>query len=219
LQGIKGVQALEHIPQFLSQSEVEECFRLLLHEGLIEQVLIFRGEPRYDLIDNDLRGFLQDCWVIHGISSITMHLIWKNAGMPTQEEREWYEMLWGKHATNVCFNSYYESLKVKERDTKKKGYRKVSADIESTIKNWEYKPLAEHFGKLNKQHSDIIEKYPLLSNMLMSMVFPEFLRNFINKSEIWHINELLTRLLVYSFFDELFCYLLLSFLTCRAKYR
>jgi hypothetical protein len=99
--------------------------------------------------------------------------------MPTSEEREWYEMLWGKHAANVRFISYYESVKVKERDTKKKGYRKVSADIES-----EYKPLAEHFEKLNKQYSNIIQKYPLVSNMLMNIVFPEFLRNLINNNEI-----------------------------------
>jgi hypothetical protein len=184
LRGIKGGQALEHIPQSMSQLEVEECFRLLLQEGIIEQVLVFHEEPRYDLVDNDLRVFLQDYWVIHGISSITMNFIWQNARMPTEDEQKWYEMLWGEHTADIRFNGYYESLKLKERDKKKKGYRKVSAEIESTIKNWEYKPLTEHFEKLNKQHSNIIQKYPLLSNMLMNIVFPEFLRSLIKKNEI-----------------------------------
>ncbi len=67
---------------------------------------------------------------------------------------------------------------------KKNGYRKVAAEIESTIKNWGYKGLVEHFEKLNKQHSNVIQKYPPLSNMLMNMVFPEFLRNLINMNEI-----------------------------------
>lgn len=184
LHGIKEGQALEHIPQSMSQLEVEECFRLLLQEGLIEQVLIFHGELRYDLVDNDLREFLQECWVIHGISSITMNFIWKNARMPTGDERKWYEILWGQHTAQIHFVNNHESLKVKERDTKKKGYRKVPVEIESTIKDWGYKPLAEHFTKLNKQYSNIIQKYPLLSDMLMNMVFPEFLRNLINKNEI-----------------------------------
>jgi hypothetical protein len=184
LHGIKGGRALEHIPQSMCQLEIEECFRLLLEENLIEQVLIFHGEPRYDLVDNDLRVFLQDCWVIGGISSTTMNFVWKNVRMPKPEEWKWYEMLWGKHASNIHYNGYFESLKVKERDRKKKGYHKVSGEIESTIKTWGYAGLTQHSEKLNIRHSNIIQKYPLLSDMLMNMVFPEFLRNLINKNEI-----------------------------------
>jgi hypothetical protein len=184
LRGIKRRKALEHIPQSMSELEVEECFRLLLQEDLIKQVLMFHGEPRYDLVNNDLRIFLQGCWVIYGISSITMNFIWTNVRMPTEDERKWYEKLWGKHNSDIRFNSYHESLRVKERDIKKKGYRKVSAEFESIIENWGYKALIEHFQKLNEHHSNIIQKYLPLSNILMKMVFPEFLRNLVNKNDI-----------------------------------
>jgi hypothetical protein len=119
LHGIKGGQALEHVPQSMSQAETEECFRLLTQEGLIEQVLIFHGEPRYDLVDKDLGLFLKDCWVIHGVSSITMDFIWKNVRMPTSDERKWYEMLWGKRTADIRFNIYYEGLKDKQKDTER----------------------------------------------------------------------------------------------------
>jgi DNA-binding PadR family transcriptional regulator len=184
LRGIKGGRALEHIPQSMSQVEAEECFRLLKQDSLIEQVLIFHGEPRYDLVDNDLRVFLQDCWVIHGISSITMNSIWENVRMPTQEERKWYEMLWSKRTADIHFNNYYESLKDKQKDTKKKGYRKVSPEIETRIKDWGYKGIVEHFKRLNEQHRDVIQKYRVPSAMLMKMVYPEFLRDLIDKNEI-----------------------------------
>lgn len=120
LYGIKRGQALEDMTQFMSQTEAEEAFELLLHEGLIEQVLIFHGEPRYDLVDNDLRLFLQDCWVIHGISTITMKYILENVRKHTEDERKWYEMLWGKRISQIMLNSYFESLKHKERETKNK---------------------------------------------------------------------------------------------------
>jgi hypothetical protein len=184
LRGIKEGLALEDTPQLMSQEETEECFRLLKQEELIQQVLFFHGEPRYDLVDNGLRSFLQDCWVIHGISSITMDFIWKNVRMPTLEERTWYEMLWSKHNADIHFNKCYESLKSKQKDIKKKGYRQVSSEIEKTIKEWGYKGIAENFKRLNEKYGYIIKRYQVPSAMLMEMVYPKFLRDLAYKNEI-----------------------------------
>lgn len=184
LRGIHGGQALEHAPQFLSQSEAEEYFGLLVREGLIKQVITFHGEARYDITDENLRTFLKDCWVVHGIASLTMRLIWERIRSPTSEEREWYEMLWGKQRTTVHLNHDFEMLKTRKIDPAKKGYRKASNEEKSMIIDWGYRGIAENFERMKEKHKTTIKKHPVVSHMLIKMVYPQFLQTLIVKKTI-----------------------------------
>jgi hypothetical protein len=184
LRGMHGGQALEHLPKSLSQSEVEEYFNLLEQQGLIKQVLVFHGETRYDVVDDDLRLFLKDCWVVHGIASIVMNDIWKLVRKPTEEERKWYEMLWGEHRAMIHLNRDYETRKLRDKDHKKRGYRKITKEEQSRITDWGYRGIVEHFQKLKEKHSTTIQNHPEISHMLIKMVYPEFLHNLIEKNII-----------------------------------
>jgi hypothetical protein len=184
LRGMHGHQALEHLPRFLSQSEVEEYFNLLVQQGLIKRVLVFHGESRYDIVDEGLRLLLKDCWVIHGIATITMHNIWKRVRKPTEEEREWYQMLWGKQRTTVHMNHDYQILKSHEKDPNKKGYRKISDEERSLIIDWGYRGIIEHFENMKEKHSATIQNHLEISHMLLKMVYPQFLRNLIERDII-----------------------------------
>jgi hypothetical protein len=181
LRGMHGGQALEHLPRFLSQPEVEEYFHLLEQEGVIKRILVFHDESRYDLVDKDLRLFLKDCWVVHGIACIVMHDIWKLVRKPTEEEREWYEMLWGKQRTTVHLNRDYQKLKAREKDPNKKGYRKVSEAEQAQIINWGFKGILEHFEKMKEKHVTTIQNHQEISYILLKMVYPQFLQNLIEK--------------------------------------
>jgi hypothetical protein len=184
LRGMHGGQALEHLPKSLSQSEVEEYFNLLEQQGLIKQVLVFRGETRYDVVDDDLRLFLKDCWVVHGIASIVMNDIWKLVRKPTEEERKWYEMLWGKHRAMIHLNRDYETRKIREKDQNKKGYRKITKEEQSRITDWGYIGIVEHFRNLKEKHSITIRNHQEVSHMLIKMVYPRFLHTLIEENLI-----------------------------------
>jgi hypothetical protein len=115
-----------------------------------------------------------------------MNEIFSNARKPRPEEREWYEMMWGERKARDYLNHFHDIRKVKERDrVKKKGYHKITPQVEWNIKHWGYKGIAEGFKKINEQYSDVIQtKHPVLSCMLLKMVYLEFLRNLIEKNEI-----------------------------------
>jgi hypothetical protein len=184
LRGAHGGQALEDLPRFLSHPQVENYFHLLEQEHLIKQVLVFHGESRYDLVDVDLRSFLKDCWVVHGIACLTMRDIWKLVRKPTEEEREWYEMLWGRQRTMIHVNRDYQSLKSREKDPNKKGYRKTSNEGRSRIMDWGYRGIVEHFESMKEKHSTTIKKHAVVSHMLMKMVYPQFLQNLTERKMI-----------------------------------
>lgn len=148
--------------------------------GYAEYVLgWFRGELRIDVIDESVRIALRSCWSIltHAIRS--MKLIWTNARSPTIQEREWVEMLWGKQVATIFLNECYETLRNQEKDKNKKIYRKMSEEVACTIKEWGYGGLVKIYMKINTQYASVIEQYPIPLEILMRMIYPEFLRNLV----------------------------------------
>jgi hypothetical protein len=184
LRGIHGGQTLEHLPESLSQLEVEEYFNLLVQQGLIKLVLVFHGEIRYDIVDGDLKSLLGDCWVIHGIAFVVMRNIWRLVRKPTEEEHAWYEMLWGKQRAMIHLNQDYEILKTREKDPSRKGYRKVSKEDQLLIMNWGYRGIVEHFNKMKEKHRTTIQNHSEISHMLLKMVYPPFLHKLIENNII-----------------------------------
>ncbi len=171
--------ALEHIKESVSLAEVEECFNLLLKEHLIRTVMIFHDELRVDVIDERLRTALRRCWSILKHAIRTMKLIWTNVRTPTIQERGWVEMLWGKHVATIFLNECYEILRTQEKDKNKKGYHKISKEVACIINEWGYEGLAKIYMKINTQYASVIEQYPIPLEMIMRVIYPEFLRNLV----------------------------------------
>jgi DNA-binding PadR family transcriptional regulator len=186
LRGIReeGISPLEYIRPSVSQPLLEEWFELLVKESLIKKIMAFHGESRFDIVDSELKGFLEHCWNIFGIASFTMNFIWKNARKPTEEESQWCEMFWGKWLTNNYMNAFYTKRKTLPQRKDKKGYYETPKDIEGYIRNWGYRGIVEQFQSLNEKYSRVIDNYSALSDMLIKMVYPEFLHKLIEKNEI-----------------------------------
>jgi len=183
LRGIKGGLALEYITQSMSQSETEECFELLLKEGLITIVMRYRGEPRYDIANEDIREVLKSCWLLCGVAEAAMNFMWKYARPPRVEERKWLEMLRGKQGAMIYLNKCYEKLKAREKDKKKKGYHKIPSEAESAIKVW-YGRIITYYEEINKNCAFVSKELTAPLDILIKMVYPEFLRNLVAKKEI-----------------------------------
>lgn len=176
--------ALEYIKESISLADVEEYLNLLLKENLIRTVMIFRGELRIDVIDESVRIALRSCWSILRHAIRTMKLIWTNARSPTIQEREWVEMLWGKQVATIFLNECYETLRNQEKDKNTKIYRKMSEEVACTIKEWGYGGLVKIYMKINTQYASVIEQYPIPLEILMRMIYPEFLRNLVAEKVI-----------------------------------
>lgn len=183
LWGIKQGLALEYIPESMSLSEVEECFELLLKEGLIRIVMRYRSESRYDIVNEDLREAMKCCWLLCGTAEMAMRFIWENARSPTTDEREWLELIRGKRWAMIYLNMCYEKMKTREKDKKKKGYRKVPSEIESSIRAL-YGRISKYFQEINTKYDVVSREFTSPLDVLIKVVYPEFLRNLVVKNEI-----------------------------------
>ena len=179
----KGL-AYGHI-DFNQDDEVNEYFKLLENKGLIKKLTrsryltILNEEDRYILVDNNnkkdtnkLKEFFRQCWLLH--SSVTLYLIqkWKCIQPPTDEERVWYEHLWGKDRTEQIINGYYE---IRTRFNKSKNAKSEKEDIQKLLK-YQKIGLQRKFKSIKNTYPDIIEDYSFLANPLLNLIYPQFFR-------------------------------------------
>ena len=179
----KGL-AYGHI-DFNQNDEVNEYFKLLENKGLIKKLTrsryltILNEEDRYILVDNNnkkdihkLKEFFRKCWLLH--SCVTLYLIqkWKCIQPPTDEERVWYEHLWGKDRTEQIINGYYE---IRTRFNKSKNAKSEKEDIQKLLKSQKI-GLQRKFKLIKNTYPDIIENYSFLANPLLNLVYPQFFR-------------------------------------------
>ena len=122
----------EHILIQNTQTEynIEELFDLLEKEKIIHRihspVLYELGETRYDMIDEDLKQMIFDCWKIFGAVHIRMQFTWKNFRRPTKEEITWVKIIWGSARANAFLQQYKQARaacntkKAYEKEAKRK---------------------------------------------------------------------------------------------------
>jgi hypothetical protein len=180
----KGL-AYGHI-DFNNDDEANRYFKLLENKRLIEKIkskyLIILNEDRYVFVDSNnnkkdtdrLKEFFRKCWLLHG--SVTVYLVqkWKCIQGPTDEERVWYEHLWGKDRSDQIINGYYE---IRTKFNKSKNVKSEKEDIQKLLKSQKI-GLQRKFKSIKNTYSDIIEdEYSYLANPLLNLVYPQFFRN------------------------------------------
>lgn len=186
LQGAKagGMRPLEHIIDSLSQDEVADYFKHLVKEKILQVLLTFHNEQKYDLIDDKLKAFIGESWIFYGITLITMQFIWRNVRAPTEDEQNWYELIWGKHSANIYLNQFYFSRKQRVKDPKRHGYYKYSQNIGGYIRGWGYNGITKKYQELIHKYAEVTKKYSALTDTLLKVVYPEFIRALIARKEI-----------------------------------
>lgn len=168
-----------------TDDEVNKCFKLLEKKEIIKKLkllsLIQLNEERYDIVDNFLtiadnnnmlKNFLQDSWVVQGSATLYYQFLWKHIRAPTDEEKIWYEQLWGKTRTNQWFLNYNkyrrEYKKSKNQMSKEEIQKKLEVD-RSLMRN--------KFESIKNKYPDIIKEYSYLVDPLLNMFYPQFLRD------------------------------------------
>jgi hypothetical protein len=171
---------------FKEDDEVNKYFKLLEDRRLIEKVIRSRylitlnEDDRYIFVDNNnkkdsdkLREFFRKCWLLHGSVTVYLYQKWKSIQPPTDEERVWYEHLWGKDRSDQIINSCYQ---IRIKFNKSKNVKLEKEDIQKLLKS-QLIGLQREFKSIKKAYSDIIEDYSYLANPLLNQVYPQFFRN------------------------------------------
>ncbi len=166
------------------KNEVNEYFKLLEDQKIIEKIkskyLIILNEvdDRYNIISikgNKLKKFLKDCWLLHGSVTLYLYQKWKCIQRPTEEEKIWYEHLWGRQRSNQIFTDC-DKERVKLNKSKNQKYKQDKEDIQKLL-NQIIKSLQKKYETIKNKYPDIIaEDYSYLANPLLNLVYPQFLR-------------------------------------------
>ena len=173
--GIRSGLVYEHLK--FTKDDITQYFKLLENKILIQKLqslqLEILNEERYTIVDNSLKNFLKQCWLLHGSVTLYLYQKWKCIQGPTDEERIWYEHLWGQKESDQIINSCYEN---RTRFNKSKNVKSEKGDIQKLLKSILI-GLQRTFKSIKNTYSDIIEGYSYLANPLLNLVYPQFFRN------------------------------------------
>lgn len=157
-----------------TKPEVQDAVELLCYEGMLRPIAFSpNGEERYDVYDQSVRVFLEDCWELYNEVYSMTELIWKKLRSPTADEIRWLELLRGTQTANrILQNTSIERYKHFKKIKNKKIYlKKVWPKIIDM--NDEIKRALEY---LKKKHANVIEKYQFPFDDLLEIIYPKCLQ-------------------------------------------
>jgi hypothetical protein len=161
----------------LTRNEIIECLQLLEKEGLVKRlsssILQYLDEVRYDIADEQLRKYLVKCSILHGMSTMRMHLAWQYRP-PKHDEELWYSILWGnamKEARTLEFRKRREKTKHIDPIQQKK----IRHGQERSIKSYD-RGAKKAFDELRENYPSITTNCSYLTDVLIEWVYPTFLR-------------------------------------------
>ncbi len=157
------------------EDEVIQFFELLEKLNLIKKLqlypLMILNEERYVIVDDSLKEILADCWTIQSHVSTYLEYVWKSFSKPTNEERIWYEHLWGKSRSEEWFAHCYDM----RRKYRKKNKNQVLKETQERL-DWEKSETIKKFDLIKNEYAKIINDYSYFIKPLLNVVYPGFLR-------------------------------------------
>ena len=165
---------------YFTKDEVIQYFALLEKCNLIKKLqsyhLIILNEERYTIVDDSLTDILLECWTLY--SHVTMYLSYKWQGIcrPLDEEKVWYEHLWGKSRGNKWF-VYCNNRRSEYKRTASQGEKIHTQERIS----YEKTEIIKKFESINNNHVKTINDYSYFIDPLLNVVYPEFLRKEFNQ--------------------------------------
>ena len=156
--------------------QVTHYFELLEKQNLIKKIkskeLVYLDEERYTIVDNSLRELLGDCWTLQSHVYTYLEYIWKSTRKSTEEERIWFEHLWGKERSKKWFIECNNKRRVYQKENKNHVLKETLDKI-----NWEKSEILKKFELIEKEHAKRIYDYSFFIDPFLNVIYPEFLRN------------------------------------------
>jgi hypothetical protein len=101
---------------------------------------------------------------------------WKSVSKPTNEEKIWFEHLWGKNRSNQCFIEY----NTRRREYQKEKHNPKSKETSDRF-NDEKTQIIEKFEYIKNTYSEALNDYSYFIDPLLNVAYPEFLRKEVNQ--------------------------------------
>jgi hypothetical protein len=157
-----------------------EYFGLLEKQKLLKRIklkqLEYLNEKRYTIEDNSLRKLLADCWTLQSHVFTYLEYCWQSISKPTNEEKIWFEHLWGKYRSNKWFVYCHNIRKEYQIENKNQLLKETQERI-----NWEKSEIIKKFESIQKEHVKTINDYSYFIEPLLNKVYPELLRKDFNQ--------------------------------------
>ena len=119
---------------------------------------------------------LADCSTLQSYIHTYFEYIWKSTRKSTDEERTWFEHLWGKDRSS----EWYIECNHTRRKYNKKNKKQILKETQDRIK-WEKSEIINKFELIKKEHAETIKNYSYFIIPLLNVIYPTFLREEFNQ--------------------------------------
>lgn len=164
----------------ITEEEVAKLMDLLYDEGIIQKCdKTIADSNRFFISNKDLNEFIKELvGVFENRIFPRFILYWKNIRPPKPYERLFFQIHYGEKVKEkiLRFQNILSQNKRKGIYKKNLGYWKYSMDL------WDL-DLKVQMDQIRNKHSNLIEKYPAISNILIEIFYPHFLSDRINNIE------------------------------------
>jgi hypothetical protein len=100
-----------------TEEEVEDAVDSFRKQGLIRPINdIFRDERRYEIMDESLKSFLKDIWLVHDIDLRILYERLVYNGIPTEQDKNYLISFFGKRIADRILADAYNKRKSLKRD-------------------------------------------------------------------------------------------------------
>ncbi len=144
----------------------------LLHKEKIIEIFKKETDELFNFIDKRLIDFVKDCqMVFDNLILIRMYIQWQNIKKPSKNERNWFELIYGKRTANNKFKKTWFNLQNKKSSSNYNSKYK-RGKIE-TIRNFDV-TILKTLKNIEIQYKDIKSKYPSIFAIIIETICPKF---------------------------------------------
>jgi hypothetical protein len=168
---ILGISVREFLDgfNFFKAAQVKEAFALLLKNGIIQPITIFRGEMRYVLADYELYFLIKNSQPISE-TDLAVNNIKENFGPPDYEEIEKRKLLF---ADEVSLKKSLDRRELnrdafKKQTKKERGHKeftRIEKEVKAELKKMEIDKI-NIINLIRETHKKCLEKYAFLSDVI-----------------------------------------------------
>ena len=148
-----------------------------------QKCLPLEGETRYRIVDEKLNDFLGELRVLQGWIIMALKEIWIHyKHKPTQEDRAWLEIIYGKKYRL----KFFQDIQSRKKELKKIGKQKgcqishVKSVIKNTISNVDF-----IYRNIRENYKDAHESYGIITEALLEeIIYPPFIKRVLEKFKV-----------------------------------
>jgi hypothetical protein len=157
----------------LSVRIIKEALIFLENKGLVKKIKI-DNEYRYILAYDELKDFVMECMeIFKTLVTIRYMYLWRVIRRPRLEERRIYEMFWNK---DLIKQELAKLNEIRIGNKKSPKYRELKKEKKEWVDNFDFN-IYHKFKQLENKYSVLFDKYPTITNLILDVYYPQFLRD------------------------------------------